>query len=546
MTKLNLAYFVPAILVTSAIVSTGTIPQAIAEQRITLKTGAIIVGDVDLEGDQLKIDVDGSKMTLSMSEVISVTPATLSDSTQASHFLEFALERSDTNEERRLSVKLLAEAYRLQPKNPQIAFWYADALADVTLGKQAEQVLSVDRETTLAAYPLLAASLEEKIKKAMAIQQLPEDLRNRLDAIEHRQAQLTEESRNARNTRFYALFRVIDQFGNPVERESFSLTSTRIREDLEAFDDGYYLFTYEQHTGHGRSQECKLAVVMPGYRQEQHSIRGGVYSVHDNGDIILHRFSDEEKRRVEVVVTDANDQPLSNAGLQLSWSGYRSNQVVDTTAISTDSDGKAAIQLFPFDRYSITANAPGYIRANGRFAVTSDEDQMDPITLTLYRGLRASVTLAIADNESANRPRSSTIDRPRSSTIEWSADSRPGYGPGWLHFSQHEDELRLSLSMNPSSYPIGRNDYRLYRLQGQKSGTTFGDIDLTNLDSLPQGALDLSPEFNGGRPPVAEGLKEGDIFFGSLQAVDRPSGEPDHIVFKLRIDSLSRVPLQDQ
>ena len=200
------------------------------EQQVKLQNGATLIGNVSMEGANLVVDIDGAKIEVPFKDVAAVTSAKAGGSNQAEQLLFKGLEAQLLSEGEKKELGLLAEAYRLAPENPHVAFWYARSLANAGNGKAASEVFEPRREAIVAAYPGIADRLASQIEQRLIYEKLPAPLLKRLDEI----AAAAEHANpiGAEKTAYAAYFRLVDQADEPIEKVGVSDQLQRRRRKL--------------------------------------------------------------------------------------------------------------------------------------------------------------------------------------------------------------------------------------------------------------------------------------------------------------------------
>ena len=80
-------------------------------------------------------------------------------------------------------VGLLAEAKRLAPDDPSVAYWCASTLVDAGYGKAANEVFAPRRDAIAKAYPGMAEQLAARIKRRADMERMPMELVKRIDEL---------------------------------------------------------------------------------------------------------------------------------------------------------------------------------------------------------------------------------------------------------------------------------------------------------------------------------------------------------------------------
>lgn len=512
-----------------------------AAQQVTLQSGAVLVGEVSMDGAELVVDVDGAKLRIPFKDVAMVASAGERGEPQAERLLLRALEsRLEYGAGREMGV--LAEAYRLAPDDARIAYWYARSMADAGYGKGAREVFQQHREAIAEAYPGLAPQLATLIERRIRLESLPARLVKRLDEID----------RASVGASFYndgdlhaAFFRVVDQHGQPLPADAYRISCNGSHEKTETFGDGYVLFTFTRQ-GNYDQQPCRINIQKSLYRDDSFEFQGERGGAGDAGVFTAYRFGDADRVKAAVAVVDAAEEPL--AGVTVSVTPTRGGDA-DVAPQTTGDDGATALSVYP-GQYVVRGAKDGYNAASESLKISSD-GVPEPVKLTMHRLLvgQAKVQWRM---RSVGYPGPPTVGGESVSLGEAEVSStdemRGPYGPGvpWLRFVQNGDKLQLQFASQPY-YPnataedfVGR--YVAAPADGETAASQspadqFAGIDLEKIDELKK-SLDLrpsDPRVTRGRPAIMVDADAGAIFVGRLASRDMQTGRPAVYEFKVLV-----------
>jgi len=531
-----------------------------AEQQVTLRNGTTMVGNVSNEGADLVVDVDGAKLKVPFADVQSVASLKSGDGNQAQRLLYRALEAQLLSDGENKELGLLAEAYQLAPDDPRIAFWYARGLADAGFGNGAAEVFDPHDVTIAAAYPGAADRLERAIQQRMAYEKLPPKLLKRLDQIAA--AAKLKSPLPAEKSSCSAYFRLVDQADKPIERSAFRINCHGEDENLESFDDGYYLFTYMRRNHFGNNP-CTLDVSQPGLATETFRFDGSVLEAEDLGVLRVQRMTDADRRPVVVKVVDAEGKPLSGAKVvftPISSQGGRDGE----PPVATNAEGEAKVKLYP-NRYSSQINLKEYYPASQTIELPSGGAEPTNIDAKLHLAISATIKVAWRaklgghpgmpqfQNDAVTTGDFEQIAGPREAGGP-PAGGGP-FGPAWVRLVQEGDEMKLQFQDQMHFAPgAGPPSWvaRLGRSKEQAEDAAknldadrelFELLDLKDLDLL-ESEVKLERTSLGGMPgrmqPVSVPLERGDIYVGRINGRDMHTGRPAVIEFKILASELFR------
>jgi hypothetical protein len=524
---------------------------ACAEQQVTLQTGATMVGSVSMEGADVVIDVDGAKLRVPLKEVATVTSASTDVTNQAQRLLLKGLEAQLLYGGEEKEIGLLAEAYRLAPDDPHMAFWYARSLANAGFGKGANEIFRPRRAAISAAYPGIADHLARQIEQRLITESLPAALVKRLDQI----AEAADRSGPfaVEMNAYAAYFRLVDQANKPIKGSSFQISCSGENEHLESFPNGYHLFTFFRQPAYG-SDPCRLEVSQPGLVSKTFEFRGATNGAEDAGVFRVKRLADAERLPVVVKVVDVKGNPLAGATVAFSTTGRLSNQK-GVPPVTTTADGRAKVSLFP-NSYNCQVVLNEYNPITEAITVATGEKGFMEVEVKLYRAIGATIKVVWRSKMIA-RPGEPQFQGDAVTTGEFEQHVGPGgvgsyrggpYGPPWVRLMQTDDAMQLQfieqmyfpqppfgatwvarLKNAPTAPPEGAAD-------SAAAADHFDKIELSKLDEL-EDELILPRSKLGGTPGRPTQLllpaEVGAVYVGKINSRDPQTGRPALIEFKI-------------
>jgi len=530
------------------------------EQQVTLQNGAKLVGEVSMDGSDLVVDVDGAKLKVAFKEVASVTSAKADDANKADALLLKAIETRALAQGEKSDVGLFAEAFRLAPEDPHVAFWYARSLVEAGFGKGASDVFEPRREAIAAAFPGVVDRLADQIDERLQREKLPSGLVKRLDQIEESASHV--DPITAEMLTYYSYFRLMDQNGTPIETSAFRVQCHGENEDLESFSDGYHLFTYAKRRNFGDSP-CRLEVAQPGLLSEVFEFQGSPRNAKHVGDFQVKRLSDEDRREIVVHVVDPDGKPLPGASVGFTPENQfgRSEGIRPAT---TSADGEAKLTLYP-NHYHCQVSLKDFNPVSQRVVVAADGAPQDTIEVKLYPAIRGAVRV-VWRAKIMNHPGMPQFGNEAVTTGEFELQAggaapvfRGGpFGPHCVRLVQTEDNMQLHFT-EQIRFANAAGASWVGRLESNEADSSaapdrefdikvaaelFDVLGLTELDAIAEEfkikrtSLGMMPGAGG---PVSLPVKAGDIFVGRMQSHDPQTGRPALVEFKILATELSRL-----
>ena len=547
-----------------------------ADVEVTLKSGVTIVEN------EAVVKVDDAELKVPLSQVESISAVGTTPDRQAQRLLLSALAIKLTKDGNTEVIGLLAEASRLAPTDPYIAYWYATSLADAGYGQAASDIFTKQREAIAVAYPGLTDQLAERIKKRVEMEKMPPALVERLDALNKL---IAKQAPNAEMRQLAAVFRLVDQEELAIEQADFQIHANGQDENLESYDDGYFVYTYNLNRGN-EEQPCHLDILRPGLESKTFDFGAASNRVHDAGKLTVKRYAEDAMKPVRILLTDAAGVPVVAAQVSIQAMSSRGSQSNHTLTGETDAEGRASIMAFPM-KYSYQVRAEGFNSVNGTYDLRPDSKETDEIKLQVYRAIEATIRLAW---ESTSPQGGGKTSGESTLNVGNGAPQNQHYGQDpapWLRASQQKDRLTLQFVDSPYGYqgPIGGGEawVRVIDSKGetrekecesmevdakadesQENEDTQGDaqedevkeevekqpatldqfnaLDLDEIDDfkkkLRQPRMLGGGEGRGPRPPMVLPAEVGPIYIGRVQHRDMRTGQPIQLAFKVFVEEM--------
>ncbi|MBX3432861.1 MAG: hypothetical protein KF847_06050 [Pirellulales bacterium] len=537
----------------------AALPQvAPGAQQVTLQSGAVIVGEVAMDGAELAIDVGGAKLRVPFKEVAMVTDSAVKEAGQADRLLLKALEARLTHGADGHSAGLLSEAFRLAPDDPRVAYWYARSLVDAGYGKGARDVFQSRRAAIAAVYPGLVDQLAAQIEQRIRTESLPPKLIKRLDQV----------AAAAGGASFFedgelhaAYFRVVDQHDAGIPSTALRVSCNGNREKLESFADGYVLFTFLRNRS-SRDDPCRLNVAAPGLKSAQFEFRATTLGAEDAGRFRVERYDDADRVVARVDVVDAGGEPLADTMVVVQDVDGRGDQ--PAASQKTSAQGYAELALFP-GAYRLVGTREGYNQAFEPLEVAPGFVGLGA-KLTLHRQLTGKALVAwrvkVVGYPGSPEATAESVTTGEAELVS-PQGGRPSYGPygpgvPWLRFAQTGPALELHVT-EQMYYPgtgtgwIGRwKPTRTTTDEASESAgpnapqvwqKQFEHLDLTKLDALKSDVEVVKPSPGSpSRPPGTTVLaaQPGAIYVGRVMSRDMPTGRPAVYEFKVLVTEIDK------
>ncbi|MCI0333134.1 MAG: hypothetical protein L0228_07920 [Planctomycetes bacterium] len=549
---------VSAALAWSALFSATTL---FADVEVTLKSGTSLVGTVKIDGNDAIVKIGDSELRVPLTEVDTIAAVDAGPDRQAHRLLTSALEARLTNDSGREVIGLLAEAARLAPDDPHIAYWYASSLSDAGYGQAANDVLEKQREAIAKAYPGMTDQLVERIKRRVEMEKMPPALVERLDKLN---ADLGKQASSADMRHIAALFRLVDHEKQPIERSAFQIQCNNGQdENLESFDDGYFVYTFNRHRNNDE-QPCNLDVTRPGLESKSFELNGSSNRVKDAGELVVRRYDEAAKKPFRIHLVGTDGKPVVGARVSFQGMSPRGNTTSHTLTAESDAEGSAEILAFPM-KYTYHVQAGGFNHGSGNVELKADAAETKPIELKLDRAIQA--TIRVAWEATAMQGGGKTTGE---ATLQVDGGPPRPYQYGqdntsWLRPAQQKDRLTLQFVDSPFGYggPFGQADAWVRvvesdgnanegeRNEGEASAgepkpldlDAFNELELSKIDEL-KSKLKQPRTIGGGqvtgpRPPMVLAAELGKIYVGRVQHRDMRTGQPIQLAFKVFVEEMA-------
>src|SRR5262249_19095656 len=153
----------------------------------------------------------------------------------------------------------------------------------------------------------------------------------------------------------YAMFRVVDQHKQPVDQSAFRVESRGEEENLESYEDGYFVLTFGRNR-YNRDEPCRLEVVQAGLASKSFQFSAASNRLADAGEFVVSRLDEKSKKPYRVQVVDASGKPVAGAKIALQTTMQQRNGANEAASTTTDLDGRAELMVFPM-QYSYNVSA---------------------------------------------------------------------------------------------------------------------------------------------------------------------------------------------
>ena len=133
----------------------------------------------------------------------------------------------------------------------------------------------------------------------------------------------------------FAMFRLVDQNKRPVDQSAFRVESRGEEENLESFDDGYFVLTFGRNR-YNRDEPCRLEVVQAGLESKSFQFSPASNRLADAGEFVVSRLDEKSKRPYRVQVVDAVRKPIAGAKIVLQTTTQQRSGVNEAASTTTD------------------------------------------------------------------------------------------------------------------------------------------------------------------------------------------------------------------
>lgn len=537
---MKLTFILVATLTLSVIATTTS-----AQQQVWLKSGARIVGEAKVQGDNVVVRVGESTITTPLGDVAEIAATPIAAETVQRRLLTAALEAKILQGTTAVVTGILGEAYRIDPDDPQIAFWYATSLMDGGHGKAANEVLQSQGSAIARMFPGDFDRLATRIYDRMAFEKLPSDLIQRIDEINSPSA--GEQCRRNQPLRYYALFHLVDQFDRGVQRKSVYVNCNGVDKELEAFRNGYFLFSFTRNHD-SENPPCRVSLVEIGVKDaefELQAVAGGVRG--KPVEMVAHRFEPSELRPIRVIVKNRDGQPIRNATVVLELASRRGLGNRGKEQRQVDSSGVVQFEAYPLDQL-IHVEAPGYKQASERIQLADAPAAEIERTVRLYPEVTASIQVvwmwrsdAVGDHASGE------------ALITAGKVQQPYEDPHWIRNSiraaQHANRLAINFGFSPMGGFETRTGEKFWlrQIEVESHGDNilaeavrerFEAIDLKKIDEVRTATDAIEASWLPGQSAMHSQLtgNPGTIYVGKLPHTHVQSRQPGTLIFKVMVD----------
>lgn len=512
---------------------------ASAEQRVVLESGTVLTGDVAFNGGEVVVKIGGAELQLPLSQVneiapagdAPVAPAEVTDAIRAERMVANWLEaRALSSNGGGLFNGLLAEAYRLDPGNPRVAYWYADSLLLNGMGVGARTVVESHREAIAEAYPVVLPQLEKRIAERCQLEEAPSDF---VAAVDRLNKEMGSQSQLQGDSYLIAsAFRLLDQEGEPIGKSSFRVDGNGNNESVEAFGQGYYVCTYTIRRNSG-TRRCVLSCTDAELEQgKELDVDGSVLSVKMLGDLTVRRRDPSDLVKTAIKVLDAEGEALREATVTI-YASSRSSSSASRKVVISDAEGLAESELYP-GRYRLTVHAPGYTPVNSSLNVTGGKTREHKIQVQLDKVLQGEVRIAWR-----------VLDAQRGAKGEVQESRFPMTQAGFMGHSHGMEWLRVTQLRKKLLAHIGNGHYgpmaglgNSWIRKSDKLG--FGELDFDEFEKLK---FELKERPKPPSNPIPHNgamtfeMEPGVAYFGTTLSMNRiyrgGNNEPGLVQYKL-------------
>jgi hypothetical protein len=527
--------------------------QVWADQEVILKSGTRMIGAVTIDGADAVVTMADDKVRVPLKDVATIAAENSSPERQAQRLLFTALEARLLNGKGNEAVGLLAEAKRLAPEDPSVAYWCASTLVDAGYGKAANEVFAPRREAIAKAYPGLADQLAARIKRRADMEKMPMELVKRLDELN---AAASHQSPSAEKRQMFATFRVVDQHKQPIDQSAFRIESRGDEDNVESFDDGYYVLTFGRHR-YNRDEPCRLEVVQAGFESKSFPFSAATNRVADVGEFVISRLDESSKRPYRVQVVDSNGKPIAGAKVALQTTTSQRSSGSEAASTTTDLDGRADLLVFPM-KYSYSVSADGFNYQSGNVEVPAGDRAIEEQNVKMHRAIQSKIRVAWLSTGVGNAGGGATTSGEAEIRATGSAVRANQFGPdsiNWIRTIQQQDRLILQFINQPFGGPpqFGSiNWVRVVEPEVEKSDSDskhkgqekFDAIDLKKISELKDKIAppkSINPVGAPGSYPGSVSVRAelGKVYVGKLMQRDMRTGQPVELSFKAIVDEMS-------
>jgi hypothetical protein len=519
----------------------------LAEQEVTLKAGTRLIGSVRIDGETVVVKMGEAEITRPLGDVQLIASVGTDAKLPPERLLMIALESQLQRGTSDGLLGLLSEATRQAPDDPRIAYWYAQSLLDSGFGSEARRVFDSHRGGIERFYPGMAKQLSAHIQERIALENLPPKLVRRLDRL---QASLDNPATEGDHIRMYVRFQLLDQKHQALDKETFRINCNGNNENLEGFENGHYLFSYNRYRNND-DNPCQLNVSWPGLEAKQLELRDASDQVADAGVFEVRRYDDTAKVPLAIVVADQSGKSLEGARVTLRAETQSGNSPAQTA--NTDADGRAEFRVFPM-KYGYTAEAPGFKTTGASVEVAAVDKPAEPQRVALFPIITGQ--LRVEWITAAVQPGGAATTGETTLPLGEGSPAPNPYGndaASFVRAAQVKDRMTLQFGMPYFGGPPGlmlatwvrrvpASEQAENLSPDQVAAKVFKNIDLKKIEKLRDQYPE--PEYE---PTSQRGLqgslicqaKQSEIYIGQVTARDPRNGMPTLVSIKVLVEELT-------
>jgi hypothetical protein len=263
------------------------------------------------------------------------------------------------------------------------------------------------------------------------------------------------------------------------------------------------------------------------------------------GDLVVKRYSDDDKMPLTILVTDSDGKSVKEATVTLRPQKRDDDSAAQTA--STDADGRAMFKAFPMN-YTYAVTAKGFKSENGGIELKRDSAERDPQRVKLYPAIAATIRFAW----SATSLQGDGGTTHNETTIEFGEGVPPlPYNPDMMNLLRPvQVDDKLSLQSGPPYFggPMSAGMETWARrvpaeLLKDSPLEYFTGIDLNKLDEIKDEweAVKVPSEAvrRGPYQPLSFEVEEGEVYAGKMPGRNPQNGQPTIVSFKAFVEKVS-------
>ncbi len=311
------------------------------------------------------------------------------------------------------------------------------------------------------------------------------DLVKRIDELT---AAATRQSPGVEKRQMFAMFRVVDQHKQPIDQSAFQIESRGEQDNLESFEDGYFVLTFGRNR-YNRDEPCRLEVVQAGLETKSFPFSAASNRVVDAGEFVVSRMDEKSKRPYRVQVVDSGGKPIAGATIAVQTTTQQRSGVNEAESTTTDLDGRAELLVFPM-KYTYSVSAEGFNYQSGSVEVPPGDRKAEEQQLKLHRAIQAKIRVAWSSTGVGNAGEGATTSGEAEIRATGSSVRANQFGPdsiNWIRTSQQKDRLILQFISQPIGGPpqFGSNSWvRVIESEVEKNDSDPKTKRLEKFDSL--------------------------------------------------------------